>query len=108
MLTRTHRWPSSRSIRRSGCRENATTQRRIGYPSGDKDRDRDNVCGGVRRDRVTRPVVALGAALAAFWLLSLPAQAHGFGQRYDLPLPLSLYLLGTAAAVVLSFVIVGF
>src|SRR5262249_46029040 len=39
--------------------------------------------------------------------LASPAQAHGFGQRYDLPLPLSLYLFGTAAAVVLSFVIVG-
>jgi hypothetical protein len=36
-----------------------------------------------------------------------PAQAHGFGQRYDLPLPLSLYLVGTAAAVIVSFVIVG-
>jgi hypothetical protein len=35
------------------------------------------------------------------------AGAHGFGQRYDLPLPLSLYLTGTAAAVVVSFVIVG-
>jgi hypothetical protein len=36
-----------------------------------------------------------------------PAGAHGFGQRYDLPLPLSLYLLGTAAAVLFSFVVVG-
>ncbi|MBR0784818.1 hypothetical protein [Bradyrhizobium iriomotense] len=36
-----------------------------------------------------------------------PAGAHGFGQRYDLPLPLSLYLFGGAAAVVLSFVVVG-
>ncbi|HXX85304.1 MAG TPA: hypothetical protein VEN29_15135 [Casimicrobiaceae bacterium] len=33
--------------------------------------------------------------------------AHGFGQRYDLPLPLSLYLFGTAAAIVFSFVVVG-
>ena len=32
---------------------------------------------------------------------------HGFGQRYDLPLPLSLYLVGTAAAIVFSFVVVG-
>lgn len=39
---------------------------------------------------------------------AIPAGAHGFGQRYDLPLPLSLYLFGTAAAVVLSFVIVSF
>jgi hypothetical protein len=36
-----------------------------------------------------------------------PAGAHGFGQRYDLPLPLSLYLFGGAAAVVFSFVVVG-
>ena len=43
--------------------------------------------------------VALGTAA--------PAAAHGFGQRYDLPLPLSLYLFGAAAAVVVSFVIVG-
>jgi hypothetical protein len=47
------------------------------------------------------------AAVIALCLLASPAQAHGFGQRYDLPLPLSLYLFGTAAAVVLSFVIVG-
>jgi hypothetical protein len=56
---------------------------------------------------VTRPVVVFGAALLGFWVLAVPAWAHGFGQRYDLPLPLSLYLLGTAAAVILSFVVVG-
>src|ERR1700720_3411276 len=36
-----------------------------------------------------------------------PVGAHGFGQRYDLPLPLSLYLFGTAAAVGLSLGLVG-
>ena len=35
------------------------------------------------------------------------AYAHGFGQRYDLPVPLWLYLLGAGAAVVLSFVVIG-
>jgi hypothetical protein len=40
-------------------------------------------------------------------LQAKPAAAHGFGQRYDLPLPLSLYLFGAAAAVVVSFIIVG-
>src|SRR5579859_5919756 len=50
---------------------------------------------------------ALGAALAGCCTFALPAAAHGFGQRYDLPLPLSLYLFGTAAAVVLSFVVVA-
>ena len=46
----------------------------------------------------------LGLAAA---LLATPACAHGFGQRYDLPIPLSFYLVGAAAAVVVSFVIVG-
>lgn len=52
----------------------------------------------------------------AFWALSAgaigacaatAAQAHGFGQRYDLPIPLSFYLIGAAVTVVVSFVIVG-
>jgi len=36
------------------------------------------------------------------------ALAHGFGQTYSLHVPLWLYLFGAAAAVVLSFVLVGF
>ncbi len=36
---------------------------------------------------------------------STPACAHGFGQRYELPLPLGLYLFGAAAVVALSFVV---
>lgn len=35
------------------------------------------------------------------------AAAHAFGQRYDLPLPLDLYLAGAGAAVVLSFVVLA-
>src|SRR5262249_56104900 len=54
-----------------------------------------------------RSVFAFAATMVGACSLALPARAHGFGQRYDLPLPLSLYLFGTAAAVVLSFVIVG-
>jgi hypothetical protein len=49
---------------------------------------------------------ALAAAVAAA-CLATPAGAHGFGQRYDLPIPLSFYLVGAAAAVVVSFIIVG-
>jgi hypothetical protein len=48
----------------------------------------------------------LAAAVAAA-CLATPASAHGFGQRYDLPIPLSFYLVGAAAAVVVSFIIVG-
>src|SRR5258708_21336996 len=56
----------------------------------------------IRDNRVTLGVIIAGAC--AF---GAPAYAHGFGQRYDLPLPLSLYLVGAGAAVVASFVIVG-
>jgi hypothetical protein len=49
---------------------------------------------------------ALAAAMASPWLAT-PASAHGFGQRYDLPIPLSFYFVGTAAVIVVSFIIVG-
>jgi hypothetical protein len=55
----------------------------------------------------SRRILTFGAAFGGLCFLAVPAGAHGFGQRYDLPLPLSLYLLGAAAAVILSFVVVG-
>ena len=64
----------------------------------------------IRADTGTRgPAARSGGWLvaASTCVAAAPAGAHGFGQRYDLPLPLSLYLLGTAAAIVFSFVIVG-
>ncbi len=33
--------------------------------------------------------------------------AHGFGERYDLPVPLWLYLYGAGATVLVSFVVIG-
>ena len=35
------------------------------------------------------------------------ARAHAFGERYDLPIPLSYFLVGGAATVALSFVVIG-
>jgi hypothetical protein len=35
------------------------------------------------------------------------AEAHGFGQRYDLPVPLALWVAAGAAAVACSFVVIG-
>lgn len=35
------------------------------------------------------------------------AEAHGFGQRYDLPIPLAFYVVGAGATVALSFVLVA-
>src|SRR5438445_7486930 len=64
--------------------------------------------GRVSKDaRLWRRVLRTGAALAGCCIIASPSAAHGFGQRYDLPLPLSFYLFGTAAAVVLSFVVVA-
>ena len=45
------------------------------------------------------------AAAVAF--LPSSASAHGFGQRYDLPVPLGLFMLGAGASVVLSFLGMG-
>jgi len=45
------------------------------------------------------------ATLAA--VAATPAAAHGFGERYELPLPLELYVYGAAAVVALSFLAFG-
>ncbi|HEY0439335.1 MAG TPA: hypothetical protein VGD36_04615, partial [Xanthobacteraceae bacterium] len=45
------------------------------------------------------------------WLLLVPwpeaAAAHGFGQRYDLPVPLSYYVWSAGATVALSFLLLA-
>ena len=48
---------------------------------------------------------SLAAAVLIFQ--SNPSVAHAFGQRYDLPAPLWIYLSGAGAAVALSFVIMA-
>ena len=59
--------------------------------------------------RMRRKRLALGALLAVVAALTLrPAYAHGFGERYDLPVPLNMFLVGAAATVGLSFVVIGF
>ncbi len=42
-----------------------------------------------------------------FLATGTPAYAHAFAQRYDLPIPLWLYLVGAGATVAVSFIIVG-
>ena len=50
----------------------------------------------------------LAILVAALAGLSIsPVYAHGFGQRYDLPIPLNYFLVGAAATVALSFVVIG-
>src|SRR5882757_2893747 len=47
------------------------------------------------------------ALMASIWAWSVDAYAHGFGQRYDLPVPLSLFVSGAAAVVAVSFVVMA-
>ena len=46
-------------------------------------------------------------SVLAFLAFGTPAHAHAFAQRYDLPIPLWLYVTGAGATVAVSFVIVG-
>lgn len=55
------------------------------------------------RRALCRSRVLVPAFLAAV-VWSGPAHAHRFAERYDLPVPLGLYLAGAAAAVSLTFV----
>ena len=51
-----------------------------------------------------------GSLVLVAMLLALfpdPAWAHAFGQRYDLPLPLWMFVTGGAAAVFLSFLVIA-
>ncbi len=56
------------------------------------------------------PGMLLPAAATPLLLLAFsaaPVYGHGFGERYDLPLPLSYFAAAGASAVILSFVVVG-
>src|SRR5205823_12293584 len=82
-------------------------QNAVGRPCarGDPGHHRGLSLSGARRRSMTVGLRALAAALLT--CLATPASAHGFGQRYDLPIPLSFYVAGVAAAIVVSFLIVG-
>ena len=57
---------------------------------------------------ITRVLVVSGLILGGMALFpTAQAYAHGFGERYDLPVPLWLYLYGAGATVLVSFVIIG-
>ncbi len=60
------------------------------------------------RHLVRAALLGTGLAIILGGLQAAPVQAHGFGERYDLPVPLWLYLAGAGAAVALSFAVIGF
>jgi hypothetical protein len=57
--------------------------------------------------RRTRSALLAGAALACALTIAGPALAHGFGQRYSLPIPLWLYLTGAGLTVAASFAMIA-
>ncbi|MAG32038.1 MAG: hypothetical protein CL908_14240 [Deltaproteobacteria bacterium] len=58
--------------------------------------------------RVVRMAGSAGLLSLLWPALPGSAHAHGFGKRFDLPIPLDFYLLGAAATVALSFALVAF
>ncbi|MGH7122590.1 MAG: hypothetical protein ACREFP_26970, partial [Acetobacteraceae bacterium] len=52
-------------------------------------------------------IARLFVALVMLGLAAGSADAHAFGVRYNLPVPLGLYLLGAGAAVAFSFVVIA-
>ena len=70
--------------------------------------------GGGRLVLCCKPESGLRWGIISSWVLStvfvllLPetATAHGFGQRYDLPIPLPFWVFGAGATILLSFALV--
>ena len=58
-----------------------------------------------QRDKAVSGILLMVASTIAY--CPVPAFAHAFGQRYDLPLPLWMFVAGGAAAVFLSFVVIA-
>jgi hypothetical protein len=52
-------------------------------------------------------ILTVFGTVAVLEFAASPVSAHAFGARYDLPLPLTLYLVGAAAAVALSFIVMA-
>lgn len=53
-------------------------------------------------------LVAILVGLTPLLLFPKPAFAHAFGKLYNLPVPFWMYLYGGAAAIIVSFLIIGF
>jgi hypothetical protein len=60
-----------------------------------------------RQNSVLQLEISSGARVATAAALGMPtlAFAHAFEERYDLPAPLSYFVTGAAAVVILSFVV---
>src|SRR5439155_17857592 len=127
---RHRQWPDRPELREDPCHEGrqrraALVERQADRPAPARLRHRSQrvsaIAGGdgLRREN-RRPFSGIGAparrrpraggsvlrssSIAAVLLLAAsPAAAHGFGQRFDLPLPLWLWVSAAGATIVLTF-----
>lgn len=56
---------------------------------------------------IIKTLIVLTCIIVVSILFRSSAYAHGFGERYDLPIPLNYFLIGAAATVALSFAIIS-
>src|SRR5262249_20342593 len=89
-----------------GCEPDKTGQRDFVRGPKNRSRARGRYDPGVSR-RGTLVRIRGSAAVPALVLGPAAARAHSFGRLYNLPVPFWLYGFGAAAALVLSFLIVG-
>lgn len=55
-----------------------------------------------------RRVISILVGLSPFFLFPQPIAAHSFGKLYNLPVPFWMYLYGGIAAIVTSFLVIGY
>lgn len=54
-----------------------------------------------------KALIILASVLFGLQVFGSRAYSHGFGERYDLPIPLVYFIVGAAAAVAISFLVIG-
>lgn len=55
-----------------------------------------------------RKIVAILVGLTPFFIAPQPVSAHSFGKLYNLPVPFWMYLYGGIAAIIASFLLIGY
>ena len=58
-------------------------------------------------NNLTRLVVTFAFIILLASMVTPAVSSHGFGERYDLPIPLSYFVIGAGMTVALSFVVIG-
>ena len=53
-----------------------------------------------------RNIFLIISTISFLWILTpIKIYAHGFGERYDLPIPLTFFLIGASLTIIFSFLL---